>query len=207
MSGGWIFSVAVGVEHDKSHVAQALGDMLAQDKGKPRAEAFVSVVAARWQAVEDFLWQLATGCNLDDAVGVQLDGLGDILDEPRGGLTDNQYRLFLRAKILVLRSRGRVEQLIQILKVLGYVTIVIRETPPSHLGIEVMDCTLASETDRMLRLAKAGGTGLTFVYSSFSADETFQASGTYAASEIDSATGAGSVYDAATGGRSAGCLK
>jgi len=84
---------------------------------------------------------------------------------------------------------------------------VVRETPPSHQEIEIMDCTLASGTDRMLRLAKAGGTGLTFVYSSFSAGETFQASGTYAASEIDSATGAGSVYDAATGGRSAGCLK
>jgi len=207
MSGGWIFTKAAGVEHDEAHVAGVLEDMLFQDEEMPRAEAFVSIFGARWQVVEDFLWQLATERGLDEAVGVQLDGIGDILDESRGGLTDDQYRLFLRAKILVLKSRGRVGGLINILLVLEYTAIVVRETPPAHMEIEVCDVTLARETDRVLRLAKAGGVGLTFIYSQYSEFEIFQASGTYAAEEYDVATGAGSVYDAATGGYSAGCYR
>jgi hypothetical protein len=204
MSGGWTFSPVLGVEHDEAHVTEALADRLFQDEELPRLEAYLRVLAARWQVVEDLLWQLATERNLDDAVGVQLDGLGDLLDEPRGGLTDTQYRPFLRAKVLVLRSRGRVEELIQILTVLGYIEIAVREQPPAHLQVEVCDVTLARETDRLLRLAKAGGVGLLFVYSALDADHTFQASRTYATAEYDADTGAGSVYDATVGGQSAG---
>lgn len=207
MSGGWTWTKAVGVEHDEAHVAEQLAQTLDQDREKPRIQALDTILATRWQTVEDLLWQLATERDLDNAVGVQLDGLGDVLDEGRGGLSDDQYRLFLRAKVLTLRSRGRVEQLLQILGVLGYTHMVIYEQPPAHMQIEVLDCPLALETDRVLREAKAGGVGLTFVYSQYSAAEVFRASGTYAASEIDSATGAGSVYDAATGGRSAGCFR
>jgi len=207
VSGGWTFAVAVGVEHDEEHVAEALGDLLFQDQDLPRVEAYVETMGARWQVVEDFLWQLATERNLDDAVGVQLDGIGDILDEARGGLTDDQYRLFLRAKILVLRSRGRVEELIQILEVLGYTSIAVREHPPAHIQVEVCDVTLALETDRILRLAKAGGVGLLFVYSTTDLAHTFQASGIYGAAESDADTGAGSAYDPTTGGESAGSYR
>jgi len=204
VSGGWTFNTEAGLQHDEAHVTEALEDRLFQDVGMPRLESYVSVMAARWQIVEDLLWQLATERNLEDAIGVQLDGLGDILDESRGGLTDDQFRLFLKAKILALKSRGRVEELVQILEVLGYTEIVVREQPPAHIQVEVCDVTLARETDRVLRLAKAGGVGLLFVYSSFDASHAFQASGTYAAEEYDADTGAGSVYDATVGGRSAG---
>lgn len=207
MSGGWVFSPAVGIEYDADHVEEQLAQTLSQDLEKPRFQALDTILATRWQVIEDFLWQLATERGLDDAVGVQLDRIGDNLDEPRGGLSDDQYRLFLRAKVLTLRSRGRVEQLAQILQVLGYTHLVIREQPPAHLQIEVLDCTLVHETDRVLRLAKAGGVGLLFVYSQYSADEVFRASGTYATAEYDYATGAGSVYDVACGGYSAGGLR
>ena len=207
MSGGWIFDVAHGVAYDADHVGEALADLLFQDVGSTRVESYVSTAAARWQAIEDLLWQLATERGLDDAVGVQLDGIGDILDEARGGLSDDQYRLVLRAKILAIKSRGRVEELIEILEVMDYTSIVVREQPPAHIQIEICDATLVSETDRILRLAKAGGVGLLLVYSDYDEDHTYQASGTYDAAEYDGDTGSGSVHDPTTGGRSAGGIR
>lgn len=199
--------MTIDIEHNESHVAEALADRLFQDKDLPRAEAWATVVGERWQGVEDFAWQVATERDLDNAIGVQLDGLGDILDEPRGGLSDDQYRLFLRAKVLVLKSRGRIEQLIQILEVLGYTDLTITEQPPAHIQVNVCEVVYAHETDRILRLAKAAGVGLLFAYSEYESEYMFQASNTYAAVEYYANSGAGSAYAPLTGGRSAGGLR
>ena len=186
---GFDFAAPTEIEHDESHIVEALEDMRFQDKGMPRAEAYVEVIAARWQVVEDLLWQLATERDLDGSVGVQLDGLGDILDERRGGLTDDQYRLFLKAKILVLRSRGRLEELIQILQVLGYSGISVTMHHPAKIEILVCEVTLVDETNRILRLAKAGGVGLYFVFSSYKIEELFTFSDSLATDTLDAARG------------------
>jgi len=171
--------------------------------------ALASILAERWQVVEDFVWQLATERGIDDAVGVQLDGLGDILDEPRGGLGDEAYRTFLRAKILVFRSKGRIIDLAEILRVIlpesGFEDLRIQAHPKcAHVQIEATEVAHPPQTWRAINLARAGGTVITFVYSFFAAEENFTASENPSIEEYDNSTGAGWEGDPNLGGRVGG---
>jgi len=51
---------------------------------------------------------------IDNAYGVQLDVIGNIIIEPRNGKSDTAYRLALKVRVLVNRSNGTTEELIAI---------------------------------------------------------------------------------------------
>lgn len=67
------------------------------------------------QDVENALQQLLTERTIDTAVGVQLDVLGRVVGQARGGLPDDDYRRYLRARIATNRSNGVTEDLITIM--------------------------------------------------------------------------------------------
>lgn len=64
--------------------------------------------------LESVLLALLTQRSVATAVGSQLDVLGRIVDEDRNGLSDDDYRRFIQAKILVNRSSGTFPELIRI---------------------------------------------------------------------------------------------
>jgi hypothetical protein len=49
---------------------------------------------------------------------VQLDNIGLIIGQPRGGLTDDVYRSYLRARVATNRSTGVTEDIITITKLI-----------------------------------------------------------------------------------------
>jgi len=69
------------------------------------------------QEIQDVLEQLKSERNIDVAVGVQLDGLGQIIGLERlGGQDDEDYREALKFQIFINRSNGTPEEMIRILK-------------------------------------------------------------------------------------------
>lgn len=79
-----------------------------------RLETLLSVLVTPMQRLENALYQLLIQRTVDLAVGVQLDVLGRIVGQPRGGLIDNVYRRIIRARIATNRSTGKREELLNI---------------------------------------------------------------------------------------------
>jgi len=77
------------------------------------------------QDVEDVLEELRSQRNLDTAVGVQLDGLGQILGlERNDGESDDDYRERLKFQVFINQGTGTPEEVIAILKFLTDATRV-----------------------------------------------------------------------------------
>ena len=113
--------------HDTQHATDALGNLLSFLKGKPKLASLVSILAAEVQAAEDAIWQLLTqryaiitapaGQTL--ASGQQLDGIGDIVVQPRGGFGDSDYIVQLLVKIALNSSSGRINDVLNIMATLN----------------------------------------------------------------------------------------
>ena len=82
-----------------------------QFKGKPKIQAWVDMVAKQFADLEDAFQSLLTLPSIDDSAGAQLDLLGRLLGQARGGVDDATYRLYLRAAIVAEKSGGRGEDI------------------------------------------------------------------------------------------------
>jgi len=106
------------VEHILNHEDEAQARLLSQFKGSPRIEGLLSSFVAGQQGLEDVLWALYIERQLDTASGEQLDNLGTIVREERKGRNDVNYRIGLIGKIGRNISKGTVNDLITIFKLL-----------------------------------------------------------------------------------------
>lgn len=95
------------------HVDQSLNARLEDFRGLPRFEELVRILAEEVQEIEDALWQIAQD-DVDSAIGVQLDGFGEIVGAEREGLSDANYRALIRATIRANRSEGTTPDLYSI---------------------------------------------------------------------------------------------
>lgn len=154
---------------NSDHVAQARARLIEQYKDKPKILVIVDALARQVQEVEDAIFDVFVQSAIEDALGSQLDDLGDIVGEARQGVPDDEYRGFIRARIRVNRSSGKREELIQIVQFIqdDELGVAFDEYYPASIRIE---CEGAVELNalriaRMLLQAKAGGVALHFVYS------------------------------------------
>lgn len=79
-----------------------------------KVQNLIAVLAGPAQDIENALQQLLLNRAVDTAEGVQLDQLGVLVGQPRGGLSDDDYRRYLRARIATNRSGGVTEDLIRV---------------------------------------------------------------------------------------------
>lgn len=99
------------------HTATGLSLLISQYADKPKIAALLTSYLDRVQTIEDGLLDVySMVLNIDSAVGAQLDIVGTILNEPRAGAPDFIYRRKLKTKVLVIRSQGTVEDLIEIIR-------------------------------------------------------------------------------------------
>ena len=94
------------------HEDQAEARLPEQFKGKERIVALVRSLVSEAQTVEDAEFPMLDLLNIDTQIGEQLDGIGDILTEPRAGQSDVNYRLALKAKAARITASGTPEQVI-----------------------------------------------------------------------------------------------
>jgi hypothetical protein len=191
------------------HEGEGVELLLEQFKDKQRFEDLLKSYLAEVQAVEDAAWQLYLDRAIDNAIGVQLDKLGEVLLQPRFGLGDPEYRVLLKARVLVLRSSGTADELIGILQqVLGDSTALEwRPKYPAHAYLRVQE-QLDADPDilaGLLQDAKSAGVAVTFGYHLAESSKTFQFS---AGSSGTTDTDAGfAPLDRSTGGEFAGALR
>jgi len=76
------------------------------------------------QELEDVLFAILSDRWLSTAVGVQLDGLGEILGEGRLSADDEEYRDALYTRVIINVSQGEPERLIEVLMRLADPTAV-----------------------------------------------------------------------------------
>lgn len=100
------------------HVDRAIGRLIESARNRQSHRDVVKLETTEAQAIEDVLWDLS-GDSIDTAVGAQLDVWGRTVGQPRGGMADDTYRVWVRAKLQVNRSRGTGDDLIRLLQTLA----------------------------------------------------------------------------------------
>lgn len=151
----------------EDHCVEALRRLITRYKGKPRLSDFLCTLADPLTELEAAAFDVWRGRQLGTAVGVQLDGLGDIVGEPRKDRSDADFEVFIRVKVLVNRSDGTVEDLAGIIRQAfgDDVEASVRPYYPASLVVSIPNMTVDPEDFVLyLRAAKAGGVRLDFVW-------------------------------------------
>lgn len=97
------------------HVTQGLGRLLAQFQGKENIEAVLTAFLTQIQELENMFDQLLNDRTIDSASGDVLDLIGRVVGQDRMGFDDTEYRLWLKARILINKSSGTAEEIIEAL--------------------------------------------------------------------------------------------
>ncbi len=96
------------------HETEMVGRLPVQYR-KIRIEAYARVIASEIQAVEDALFDLLTLRQIDTATDATLTRIGDIVGQPRDGITDDDvYRRLVRARIAANKSRGTPDDILRV---------------------------------------------------------------------------------------------
>lgn len=108
---------------------------------KANVTAIVRAFAAEIQLLEDAAYQVLTETGIETGVGAQLDKIGKLLVLPRrAGWTDAIYRSFLKARVRVLRSFGRAEDIIDVARIiLGSDDLSFYDWGPAYYEVQKLD--------------------------------------------------------------------
>jgi len=112
-----------------NHCAQAVDRFIEQYEDKPLLEGLICCAVQNIQELEYVYSDLSIYRFIDSAVGLQLDGIGDIVVLPRTSLDDEIYRTDLKAKVGRNISSGEPEILIAYCKLLTGSDVVIYTEP------------------------------------------------------------------------------
>lgn len=135
---------------------------------KPNVTKYLStIINTQHQSLEDALIQVGFYRLLDQAFGVQLDNIGEIVQQPRSGQSDAVYLTYLKAKIRVNRSSGSIPDLIGIVSLVNASPIVITEHYPAGFNLELdgqIDQDTANALGAFIHTAKSAGVRGIFIY-------------------------------------------
>ena len=160
-----------------THIAEGLALLITQYRDKPNLAAILTAYLTQVQEIEDVAFDiLAILGDIDSQVGEQLDLIGRIVGQDREGRTDAVYIQWIHARVLVNRSSGLVDELLQILELVasgnsrGY-------TPayPASFLIEIFGAFSgdAQAVAAILGEARAAGVNGQFLYSVQADADTF----------------------------------
>jgi len=195
------------IVHKTDHTQEGLARLIHQYADKPRIKLLLQIYLDQIQTCENAIFSLIDNANLDNATGWLLAALGKILVQPNPGLSDANYRTLLRARVKVLRSDGKPEELLTILRLIlndvpEDADIEINEFTTIGLLIKIRSSLGSLDSDlvaSLLRDAHAGGVPLQVIFSSEATSTRFSfAPG--ATSVTGSATGFASAVTPGTGG-------
>jgi hypothetical protein len=183
-TASYTVSPVLGVDHyEPAHTATGLGRLLEQFQGSVNLRSLLSTYLDGAQDFEDVAYQIINARSLDIVSGHRLDGLGQIVNLPRSGLSDEDYRLRIRAELAVLTSQGSIEDLITILSLLIDLgtppDVEIVEYFPKTIAMRPVDFVLTDDPNIigvLLKRTVSAATRLWFVYSENLDDETYQLS-------------------------------
>lgn len=164
----------------EDHIQAALDRLALQFQDRPNFVQLLTELAVQCNGLEivygeqfPLLPVIATG------TGIQLDVIGRIVGEPRGGFDDPTYRLHLVAKIYLNRSSGTPDQIYALFTaLLGSIDgLSLTEEPPAaftiHANGAALDQTTADYLLQILHRAKGAGIDARLNWSTVPGSETF----------------------------------
>jgi hypothetical protein len=174
---GWESIPPTDLAWVESHCEDGKALLISQFR-KPRIEALLCALLESVQEFEDANWGVLTERVLDNAIGIQLDKIGQIVNLSRGW-PDETYRKLLRARVLVLRSRGRWPDLLGILDAMSVslATTTIEEPSTAAFTIELGEPLLvditAGNVFGFLVQAKPAGVRFSLLFPTVDLDMSF----------------------------------
>lgn len=137
---------------------------------RPRIRAYMRALGAGAQLLEDQAFDILESTTLENATGHALDQWGDLVGEQRGPLSDNDYRPFILARMLVNRSAGTIDELIEILDICTAPNLYVwhEDNLPAGLYLVVVRNSFMTEArrrrvSRLMEAARPGARHMTVI--------------------------------------------
>ena len=108
--------MAVAEKQDHVEIAKQL---LSQWESSPKIMGLVESYMRGFNTIEDILFELLDNRNIYTAVGVQLDIIGFLFNEPRNNRVDLVYRSAILGRISQLYADGTTEKFLESLRVIS----------------------------------------------------------------------------------------
>jgi hypothetical protein len=145
---------STGFVYIPDHAARNAARMLSQDRDKPRMIALAEALGQGAQTLEDVIFDLLVGRRLEAATGAALNAWGEVVGEKRGPLGDEDYRRFIRARILANTCKGTPDELIAVFRLVCEPVIAVRwflQAPASYTLQVVRPSFLSTTMRRRIR--------------------------------------------------------
>lgn len=147
------------------HLQKAKDRLLYQFKTSVYFQALLDGFNVQIQELENMFLNLLSNRWIETSVGNQLDRWGTVLDEPRFGLADSDYRVQLIAKVAQNNSEATPEDLVSMFQILTRARyIVYTEYYPAEVSMTAVDANPIGDTTRIrlvLNKAKPAGVEIT----------------------------------------------
>lgn len=155
------------------HVARGLDTLPSQFFDSPLLRELITIYLEELQEIEDCLEDILLQMNIDEAIGVQLDRLGEHLGRKREGLNDTEYRKILKIQRILNAGEGQYKTVLQMWRtLLESDTATLTEEFPA--GVSLYSDVGVPTLDTLNTLTKALPVTVTLALtSSFSADPAF----------------------------------
>jgi hypothetical protein len=140
-----------------SHQTEAVASLTQKYRNLPNTAALMRALVAWCDRIEALFWELLARFNLDDAVGVQLEALGEIVGQDREGRTDEAYRAAIRLRIHVNRSTGRPEDVIKFGDLTLAETVDYTEGAIAAFTLTLVNVDQPQEIAKLLKRVKPQG--------------------------------------------------
>lgn len=154
-------SLDTSIDHSSLGESNVLSQYASADKFK----TLLSVLLDKTNEFESQFELFKTTLDIDNAAGVNLDNIGDLLGAPsRGASSDDTYRNLLYALIIAYNATGTASEIIQAAKlIIDAEEIKIIESYNAGFAIEIKNVTSGdvSQVNSIIRIAK--GAGIEFI--------------------------------------------
>jgi len=189
-----------------THIADAKERLIQQYKDKPNFLTLLESCIAQVQNLEDGIYAIFGLLSIENSIGEQLDRIGEIVGQKREGKDDEEYRLFIYARIGINISTGKIEELLFIWRFITKANLIyLMEIFPAGIAIGTsneIDSNLIDAVFDLLEKVSAAGVAVDHV-TAFEEDNAFA----FDDSNIGNPGGFGDTEDAGIGGKFAMLMK
>lgn len=149
------------------HIKNGISLLISQYQNKPRIAAWLTAYLKQFNEIEQMFQDILTKFDVDVAVGDQLDLVGKIVGQERAGASDDEYRLYIKVRILINKSKGRGDDVEAVAAAaLGAATFQLIEYFPASFVIDAIDAVPAHAdlVASFINQARGAGIGASFQY-------------------------------------------
>jgi hypothetical protein len=142
--------MSITVDYESNWYERILGRIYTQFRDTVTWPLWARLIARQAQDLEDALQSLFNVYDIDNVGGVQLDVIGTIIGQPRLGVDDATYRLYLKTRIMANRSTGTPEDLYKVMRAFfaRLAAFTFLEVHTSNIGVKAFTLRVSAVISR-----------------------------------------------------------